>query len=101
MAKKMKPIHPGEILLEDFLIPMEITKYRLAKDINVPPTRIGDIVSGKRDITADTALRLSRYFGMSRDFWINLQKRYDMDKAEDALGKKLDKEVKQRKAVTT
>ena len=79
------PIHPGEILLEDFLKPMGISQYRLAKDIGVPPRRINEIVHGKRAITADTALRLGRFFGTSAQFWINLQTRYDLEVAEEAL----------------
>ena len=75
-AKTMEPIHPGEILFEEFLRPLDISQYRLAKDINVPPRRINEIVHGKRAITADTALRLSRYFGLSERFWLNLQSRY-------------------------
>lgn len=87
------PIHPGEILLEEFLLPMNITQYRLAKDISVPQRRIGEIVQGKRSITADTALRLGRYFGMEAQFWLNLQSRYDLLQAEAVLEKRLDKEV--------
>ena len=76
--KKLKPIHPGEVLLEDFLGPLEISQYRLARDISVPPRRINEIVLGKRGITADTALRLARYFGTSERFWLNLQTRFDL-----------------------
>ncbi len=94
MEKKLKPIHPGEILLEEFLNPMEISQYRLAKDINVSPRRINEIVLGKRAITADTALRLSRYFKLSEQFWLNLQTRYNIEAAKDKLKDKLDKEVK-------
>lgn len=94
MAKKLlKPVHPGEILLEEYIKPLGISKYRLAKDIGVPNPRITTIVKGKRAITADTALRLSRYFGMSKGFWLGLQKRYEIDVAEDKLAKRLDKEV--------
>jgi antitoxin HigA-1 len=93
MAKKLPPIHPGEILLEEFLIPMEISQYRLAKDINVPPRRINEIVLGKRAITPDTALRLSRFFGLSERFWMNLQTRYDIEVEKDRLEDKLAKEV--------
>ncbi|MFA5367125.1 MAG: HigA family addiction module antitoxin [Dehalococcoidia bacterium] len=92
-AKKLAPIHPGEILLEEFLNPMGISQYRLAKEINVPPRRINEIVHGVRAITADTALRLSRYFGTSERFWLNLQTRYDIEKEKDRLGDALDKEV--------
>jgi len=90
---KMKPIHPGEILLEEFLNPMEITQYRLAKDINVPARRINEIVHGKRAISANTALRLAKFFGMSAEFWLNLQSRFDLEVETDNLGSKLDKEV--------
>ncbi len=90
---KMKPIHPGEILLEEFLNPMEISQYRLAKDISVPARRINEIVHGKRAISANTALRLGKYFDVSAQFWLNLQTRYDLAVETDALGSKLDKEV--------
>lgn len=89
----MRPIHPGEILMEEFLIPMGITQYRLAKDISVPPRRINEIVHGKRAISADTALRLARYFGTSERFWMNLQTRYDMEHQKDILGDRLQREV--------
>lgn len=79
------PIHPGEILLEEFLEPMGISQYRLAKDIGVPPTRIGNIVHGKRSITADTAIRLARHFGTTELFWLNLQNHYDLETARDSL----------------
>ncbi len=88
------PIHPGEILLEEFLVPMGISQYRLAKNISVPQFRIGEIVHGDRAITADTALRLVRFFGMEAQFWLNLQVRYDLLKAEDKLAKRLNKEVR-------
>ncbi len=93
MANKLPPIHPGEILLEEFLEPMGISQYRLANDISVPPRRINEIVLGKRSITPDTALRLSRYFGLSERFWINLQTRYDLEVEKDRLQNRLDKEV--------
>ena len=93
MAQKLPPIHPGEILLEEFLEPMGISQYRLAKDISVPPRRINEIVLGKRAITADTALRLSRYFGLSERFWINLQTRYDIEVEKDRLQNRLEREV--------
>ena len=93
MATKLPPIHPGEILLEEFLEPMEISQYRLAKDISVPPRRINEIVLGKRSITPDTALRLSRYFGLSERFWMNLQTRYDIEVEKDRLEDRLEKEV--------
>ena len=91
--KKLHPIHPGEILMEEFLQPMGITQYRLAKDISVPPRRINEIVHGKRSITADTALRLGRFFSMSPQFWLNLQTRYDLEVTEDFLEGRLDEEV--------
>ena len=91
--EKLAPIHPGEILLEEFLKPMEISQYRLAKDINVPARRINEIVHGKRAVTADTALRLSRYFGLSERFWINLQSRYDLEVEKDRLHGRLEEEV--------
>ncbi|MCZ7602886.1 MAG: HigA family addiction module antitoxin [Melioribacteraceae bacterium] len=94
MRIKQKAIHPGEILLEEFLNPMEISQYRLAKDINVPPRRINEIILGKRSITADTALRLSKYFKLSEQFWLNLQMRYNIEMAKDKLKNKLEKEVK-------
>lgn len=89
----MPPIHPGEILMKEFLEPMGITQYRLAKDISVVPRRINEIVHGKRAITADTALRFSRYFGTSAKFWMNLQTQYDMELQKDVLGDRLEKEV--------
>ena len=95
MAKKFLPIHPGEILLEEFLRPMGISQYRLAKSINVPPRRINEVVHGKRSITADTALRLSRFFGTSERFWLNLQTRYDLEMEKDRLGDRLETEVVQ------
>ena len=92
-TKKLPPIHPGEILREEFLEPMGISQYRVAKDISVPPRRINEIVHGKRSITADTALRLGRFFGMSPQFWLNLQTRYDLEVTEDLLEDRLDEEV--------
>jgi antitoxin HigA-1 len=91
---KLPPIHPGEILSEEFLLPLGISQYRLAQDTSVPPRRINEIVRGTRAITADTALRLSRYFGMSEQFWINLQARYDLEREKDRLGNRLAREVK-------
>ena len=88
------PIHPGEILLEEFLNPLGISQYRLAKDISVPQRRIGEIVHGKRAVTADTALRLGRFFGMEAQFWVNLQARYDLLRAEVDLGERLEAEVR-------
>jgi addiction module HigA family antidote len=87
------PIHPGEILLHEFLEPMGISQYRLAKDISVPQRRIGEIVQGKRAVSADTALRLGRFFGMEPQFWLNLQSRYDLLLAEQSLNTRLDQEV--------
>ncbi len=92
--RKIHPIHPGEILKEEFLDPMGLSQYRLAKDISVPPRRINEIVHGKRSITADTALRLGRYFNMTPQFWTNLQAHYDLEIESDNLGEKLKKEVK-------
>jgi len=92
--QKLPPIHPGEILLEEFLKPMGISQYRLAKDISVPARRINEIVHGTRAITPDTALRLSRYFGLSERFWINLQPRYNLEVEKDRLEDRLDKEVR-------
>ena len=89
MKKKMLPIHPGEILMEEFLRPLKVTQYRLAKEISVPPRRINEIVHGNRAISADTALRLSRYFGTSERFWMNLQTRYDLEIKKDSLGEEL------------
>jgi addiction module HigA family antidote len=91
--KKLPPIHPGEILLEEFLKPMGLSQYRLAKDISVPARRINEIVHGKRSISPDTALRLSRYFGLSERFWLNLQTRYDLEMEKDRLAGRLEKEV--------
>ena len=88
------PIHPGEILIEEFLKPLGVTQYRLARDVKVDPRRINEIVLGKRAISADTALRLSRYFGTSERFWMNLQTRYDLEAQREQLGDRLDKEVK-------
>ena len=95
-SKRLSPVHPGEILLEEFLVPMEISQYRLAKDISVSPRRINEIVHGKRSITADTALRLSRYFGTSERFWLNLQTGFDLEVERDRLGDRLELEVLKR-----
>jgi addiction module HigA family antidote len=92
--QRLPPIHPGEILLEEFLKPMGISQYRLAKDISVPARRINEIVHGTRAITPDTALRLSRYFGLSERFWVNLQARYNLEVEKDRLKDRLDKEVR-------
>ncbi|MEX2557820.1 MAG: HigA family addiction module antitoxin [Actinomycetota bacterium] len=91
--KRLPPVHPGEILLADFLLPMGISQYRLARDISVPPRRINEIVHGNRSITADTALRLSMFFGTTERFWLNLQNQYDLDVERDRLGDRLDKQV--------
>ena len=91
---KMAPVHPGEILMEEFLEPLGISQYRLSKDIGVPPRRINEIVHGKRAISADTALRLSRFFAMSEAFWSNLQAHYDLEVERDRLGDRLEKEVR-------
>jgi len=91
---KLPPIHPGEILLEEFLKPLSISQYRLAKDMSVPARRINEIVLGKRAISPDTALRLSRYFGMSDRFWMNLQARYDIEVEKDKLADRLEREVR-------
>ena len=90
---KLDPVHPGEILLEEFMGPLGLSQYRVAKDIGVHPRRINEIVHGKRSITADTALRLSRYFGTSERFWLNLQARYDLEVEKDRLGDRLNQEV--------
>jgi addiction module HigA family antidote len=89
----VNPIHPGEVLLEEFLKPMGISQYRLAHDVSVPPRRINEIVLGKRSISADTALRLARYFGTTDRFWLNLQSRYDLEVVRERLGPKLAREV--------
>ena len=92
--EKLAPIHPGEILMEEFLKPLGISQYRLAKDIHVPARRINEIVQGKRSISADTALRLSRYFNLSERFWLNLQARYDLEMQKDKLNGRIEAEVK-------
>ncbi len=91
--RKLAPIHPGEILLNDFLEPMGISQYRIAHDISVPPRRINEVVHGTRAITADTALRLSRYFGTSEAFWLNLQMHFDLEHQKDILRGRLEREV--------
>ena len=93
-TRKLAPIHPGEVLAADFLEPLGISQYRLARDISVPPRRINEIVHGMRAVTADTALRLARYFGTSDRFWLNLQARYDLEIERDHLGARLVKEVR-------
>lgn len=92
----LPPVHPGEVLAEEFLEPLGLSQYRVAKDINVPARRINEIVHGKRAVTADTALRLARYFGTSARFWLNLQAQYDLDVHSDALGDRLDREITAR-----
>lgn len=92
-AKKLPPVHPGEILEAEFLKPLGVSQYRLARDISVPPRRINEIALGKRAITADSALRLARYFGTSERFWLNLQTRYDLEVERDRLGSRLEREV--------
>lgn len=93
MTKKLTPVHPGEVLLEEFLKPLGLSQYRLAKDIGVPPRRINEIVHGQRAVTADTALRLARYFGVHERFWMNLQAQYDLEVEKDRLGVRLEREV--------
>ena len=95
---RLPPVHPGEVLREDFLRPMGISQYALAKAIGVPPQRVLEIVHGRRAVTADTALRLGRYFGVEPQLWLNLQTRHDLDRAEDALGDRLEREVTPRAA---
>ncbi len=92
-SRKLAPIHPGEVLMADFLEPLGLSQYRLAHDISVPPRRINEIVHGKRGITADTALRLARYFGTTERFWLNLQARFDLEEQRDLLGPRLEQEV--------
>jgi addiction module HigA family antidote len=94
MDKRLSPIHPGEILLEDFMKPLDITQYRLAKDIGVSPIRISQIIRGERAITVDTAMRLARYFGTSAAVWLRLQVRYDLESAKTTLGPRIEREVK-------
>src|ERR671911_607860 len=92
--KKLAPVHAGEILLEEFLVPMSISQYRLANDISVAPRRINEIVHGTRAISADTALRLARYFGTSERFWLNLQAQYDLDVESDRIGERIEKDIR-------
>ena len=94
MTDKLPPVHPGEVLLEEFIKPMNLSLNRIAIDIGVDARRINEIVLGKRSITADTALRLARYFGNSPQFWLGLQNQYDLDVTEDQLGKRLEREVR-------
>lgn len=95
-ATKQKPVHPGEILQEDFMAPLGLSQNRLARDLGVPPRRVNEIVLGKRRVSADTALRLARYFGTSAEFWLHLQMDHDLDAERDALGDRLRREVKRR-----
>ncbi len=99
MSEKLNPIHPGEVLLEEFLKPMSLSQNRLAIDIGVDACRINEIVLGVRSVTADTALRLARYFGISPQFWLGLQAEYDLDVTSDTLGKRLEREVRPRSVV--
>lgn len=92
-TRKLAPIHPGEVLLSEFLEPLGISQYRLSRDISVPPRRINEIVHGTRAISADTALRLARYFGTNDRFWLNIQARFDLEGERDRLGKRLEREV--------
>lgn len=94
MAQKLRPVHPGEVLFEEFLKPLKLSQNRLAIDIGVDARRINEIVLQTRSVTADTALRLARYFGVSPQFWLGLQAEYDLDIALDALGDRLDREVR-------
>jgi len=93
MAKRLAPVHPGEVLLEEFLEPMALSQYRLAKDIHVPPRRINEIVHGTRGVSADTALRLARYLGTSERFWLNLQAQFDLDVETDRIGDQIEHEI--------
>ena len=99
MTKKLKPVHPGEILREEFMLPLRLSMNRVAMDLRVPVTRIADIVNEKRAITADTALRFARYFNNSPTFWMNLQTRYDLEVAEDEIADKVERDVRPLEAV--
>jgi len=101
MSTRLAPVHPGEVLREEFLIPLEISQYRLAKDIGVPPRRINEIVHGARAISVDTALRLARYFGTSERFWLNLQAQHDLDVEHDRVGDRIEREITPRTAGAT
>ena len=92
--ERLPPVHPGEVLLEDFLKPMGISQYRLAKGLGVPVQRINDLAHGRRAMTADTALRLARFFAMEARFWMNLQTRYDLERTADTFAERLDREVR-------
>ena len=91
--KKLPPVHPGEVLLEDFMKPLGLSQYRVAKDLGVPPLRISQIVRGRRAVTADTALRLAKYFKTTPGIWVRLQGRYDLEVAESKIGKQIDRQV--------
>jgi len=93
MAEKLNPVHPGEILMLDFLVPMGVTQYRLAKSIGVPARRVNEIVHGKRAITADTALRFARFFGTSPEFWLNLQSYFDLELQKDKVGEQIVRDI--------
>jgi addiction module HigA family antidote len=97
--ERLPPIHPGEVLLEDFMKPLGLSQYRVAKDIGVSPIRISQIVHGKRAITADTAMRLARYFGTSAEVWVRMQARYDLEVAQEEFGERIEQEVRVLKAV--
>ena len=101
MTKKLKPVHPGEILREEFMVPLGLSMNRVALDLRVPVTRIADIVNEKRGITADTALRFARYFKNSPTFWMNLQTRYDLEVAEDEIADKVERDVRPLEAAST
>jgi antitoxin HigA-1 len=94
MDERLAPIHPGEVLLEDFLKPLDLSQYRLAKDVGVSPIRVSQIIRGQRSITVDTAMRLSRYFGTSAEVWLRLQVQYDLESARPTLSPRIDQEVK-------
>jgi len=98
--ERLPPVHPGEVLLEDFMKPLGLSQYRLAQELNVPALRISQIVRGKRAVTADTALRLARYFGTSANVWMRLQARYDLEVAEAELAERVKREVKVRQPLT-
>lgn len=99
MPKKSKPVHPGEILTEEFMKPLELSQNKLAQELRVPVTRVGEIVNGRRSVTADTALRLARYFKNTAAFWMNLQVHYDLEVAEDEGGARIMRDVRPHKAV--
>ena len=93
MAKRLAPVHPGKVLLDEFLMPMKTSQYRLAKELGVPPRRINEIVHGTRAVSADTALRLARYLGTSERFWMNLQAQWDLDTERDRIGDRIAREI--------